>query len=128
MIKTNVITTEKDLIAFKREVLTRLKTNIDKFAELDNKSAAKKAEEEAAKADTPEGGAEEAEEDPFAGIFDDEEAGGAKTNEFEQEKTKLATEFVAWLKEYKVQFLKDVRLNREKETSYKFYFRIFNSF
>jgi hypothetical protein len=104
-ISKNAIVDEPNKLEFKKRILNNLKVSIDKMTEIDNKFAAKKAEEEANK---PEG--EAAEEDPFSDIFGEE---GSAPDESVQEKTKVAQEFVSNLKLFKEQFLRNIRIKKE---------------
>lgn len=107
-VSNNAIVDEANKLAFKKKVLADLKVNIDKMTKIDEQAAAKKAEEDAAKAESGEETAEE--EDPFADIFGEEEAPPDETT---QEKSKIASAFVSSLKLFKEKFLRDIRIKKE---------------
>jgi hypothetical protein len=108
-VNKNSLPNDKEKIEFKKYVLKKLQSNINKFTELDTQ-AAQKAEKEAATAETDEAKTEE--EDPFADIFGEEEGEQDETNE---EKMKIVQEFISDLKITKEKFLKEVRIKREKQ-------------
>lgn len=119
MVNKNKIVNPKEKLEFKQHLLKLLKENIIKFKKIDKKAAAEAAAEaEAAKAKAvPEEEEEELtteEKDPFADIFGEEE-GGEEVDAATQEKTTIAQKFVSNIKIYKEQFLKKVRISREKE-------------
>jgi hypothetical protein len=105
LVNKNTIVKKEEKLAFKREVLKRLKNNMGKFDAIDKKYAAQKATEPVIEEEeTPE------EEDPFADIFGSE----APTDESVQEKMTIAQQFISNLKLYKTEFLKQIRLKREQ--------------
>jgi hypothetical protein len=110
IVNKNPITKENEKVEFKKYVLKKLQTNIDKFEEIDNKYAQTQKEEEEKLAGEDEAASEE--EDPFADIFGSEEQ---EPDEAMQEKIKLAQGFDDHIDLYKTKFLKKIRVRREKE-------------
>ena len=110
-VNKNALPNEKEKIEFKKYVLKKLQGNIKKFEEIDADASAQKQDNQN---DVGEG--ESQEEDPFADIFNEEEAGADETM---QEKMKVAQEFISDLKIAKEKFLKEVRIKREKEQAQK---------
>lgn len=106
-VNKNAICSENEKIEFKKYILKKLKTNIDKFTEIDKKNAAAKAD---AAAETAEGAAEE-EEDPFADIFGESED---EADPSTQEKMTMASKFASEVKMFKEKFLKKVRVKKEQ--------------
>lgn len=102
IVNKNLITKENEKVEFKKYVLRKLKENIAKFEEIDKKYTEKKADEQE----------EKEEDDPFAGIFGSDTS---KPDEATQEKMKIAGEFESHLKLYRTEYLKKVRIRREKE-------------
>jgi hypothetical protein len=109
LVNQNTITKDEEKLEFKKEVLKRLKTSINKFKEIDAKYA---AQEEKVSSDEEEGEAKQSNEDPFADIFGSDE--GAQ-DPATQEKTAIAQTFTSDLKIYKTDFLKKIRIKRESE-------------
>lgn len=112
LVNKNKITSEEEKLAFKREVLKRLQVVITEFEEIDKKYAAQKAAEPSTESgeESAEGGEKAAEEDPFADIFGPD----VPVDESAEEKMPIAQKFVSNLKMYKVEFLKQVRVQREQ--------------
>lgn len=108
-VKKNAICSDNEKMEFKKYILKKLKQNIDKFAEIDKKNAAVKAEEKAAAAS--DGEAEQEEEDPFADIFGDSEA---ESDPSVQEKMSIASKFASEVKLFKEKYIKKVRIKKEQ--------------
>lgn len=107
LVNKNLITKDEEKLEFKREVLKRLKTNIQKFNEIEAKFTAQKKQEEVVESEVEGSG----EKDPFADIF----GGGGQADEATQEKMAIAQEFASTLKIFKADFLKKIRIKREAE-------------
>lgn len=108
-VNKNAICSENEKIEFKKYILKKLKTNIDKFTEIDEKNAAAKVDETAEVTEGSEAPAEE--EDPFADIFGDTEA---ENDPSVQEKMTIASGFASEIKLFKEKFLKKVRVKKEQ--------------